>query len=139
VKPGPFFGLTFALVQRTPMLLAYEVTKEDGELAAYDSVFIDHATLEADARAWRDRGIHRLVTTKTPTLDDVRRVYQGVGLIDPSHAGVMRGRVSIMPELSTSWGVYVGLDGEYARLIVDVPNVKHEARAIVILELERNR
>lgn len=126
------------LVQRTLHLLAYRVTKHDGRDDVGD-VEIGNVRLTADASAWRDRPIHKLVTTPVRSLDEAQRLFQGVGLIDPAHVGVLRGRLTVIPDGADRWGVCaVERDGK-AALFVATPNVRWEASAIVMLEVERNR
>jgi hypothetical protein len=131
------------LAQRTAFLLSYVILKND--LNQVDPSTVDewieitNARLEADAVGWRDRPIHKLVTTPIASPADALRLYQGVGLVKPEHAGVMRGRLSITPDSADQWGLCAVERTGRAAILVALPRVRHEAMAIVTLEIERNR
>lgn len=129
------------LAQRTPFLLAYLVSKDDalGRLADIRNVEIGPERLEADAVRWRDRPIHKLVTSAATGIVDAFRLFQGVGLVEPGDAGVLRGRLTIVPGTADAWGVTPIHRNGRGGILVDVPQVAHETMALVILEIERNR
>lgn len=134
--------MKFELVQRTPFLLAYRATV----IAAGDQGVLS-AELVRDAERWRDRPIHKLVTTPIIADAQAARVLQGFGLIDTPNVDMgMRGRITIVPVSPHAWGVHAGAmryitlpqQPIYAAVYVDGPlDVQHDAAAIIYIEVER--
>jgi hypothetical protein len=129
-----FPGDTIGYINFTPFLIGTPV------IDSYKFELTASGVHDADdAAGWRDRPIHKLVSTRVVTHTDARRLFQGIGLVDAAHAGAMRGRLWIVSDTADPWGVCAILRGERAAILIDVPTVQHETMAIVTLEIERNR
>lgn len=125
------------LVQRTPVLLAYAITAQPehpgGAHTISGALMIEHAS------AWRDRGIHKLLTTPVTTQEAALRLF-GYGLIAVADVGVMRGRLSMTPLDAHPWGVRPMMVDRRIALVVSTWPVERDAvSAIVTVELERSR